>query len=129
VTKVHKVLCCIVLLLFGAGLLTYPAALEAILTAEVCLFSQLLASRTLQATGIVVAIGALTCPLLLDRHLFGWCLVHDYLVVARLSQVTIMKSRVLYVGDMLATRAKGTSGNFGMSQCTIAPYALSNDKR
>jgi hypothetical protein len=57
--------------------LTYPVALEAILTAEVGLFSDLLASRTLQAASIFVAVCAFALALLVDCDLFGWRLVHD----------------------------------------------------
>jgi hypothetical protein len=57
--------------------LTYPVALEAILTAKVGLFSDLLASRTLQTASIFVAVCALALALLVDCHLFRWRLIHD----------------------------------------------------
>lgn len=63
---------CVVLLVA----LTYPVPLEAVLTAKVRLFTQLLAIWTLQCACIVLAVRALAFPLLLDRHLFGRCLVH-----------------------------------------------------
>lgn len=56
--------------------LTYPVPLEAILTAEVRFLAQLLASRALQAAGVVVAIGTLAFALLVDGDIFCWCLVH-----------------------------------------------------
>ena len=56
--------------------LTYPVALEAILAAKVRLLSQLLASRTLERTSIIVAVCALAFALLLNRHLFRRCLIH-----------------------------------------------------
>lgn len=56
--------------------LTYPVALEAILAAEVCLFAQLLASRTLQAASIFIAVCTLAFALLVDGDLFCRCLVH-----------------------------------------------------
>jgi hypothetical protein len=44
---------------FSRGLLTkYPVALEAVLRAKVALFPNLLASRTLQGTSVILAIFA-----------------------------------------------------------------------
>jgi hypothetical protein len=57
--------------------LTYPVALEAVLTAEVGLLSDLLASRTLQAASIFVAVCAFALAILVDCDLFCWRLIHD----------------------------------------------------
>jgi hypothetical protein len=57
--------------------LTYPVTLEAVLTAEVGLFSQLLAGRALQATSIFIAVCALALALVVDRDLFCRRLIHD----------------------------------------------------
>lgn len=57
--------------------LTYPVSLKAVLAAEVGFLAQLLACGTLQAAGVVVAVAALALALVVDRHLFCWCLVHD----------------------------------------------------
>ena len=57
--------------------LTYPVALEAILTAEVGLFPKLLAGRALQAASIFIAVCTLAFALLVDSDFFCWCLVHD----------------------------------------------------
>jgi hypothetical protein len=56
--------------------LTYPVALEAILTAEVCLFAQLLTGRALQAASIFVAVRTLAFALLVDGDFFCRCLIH-----------------------------------------------------
>ena len=56
--------------------LTYPVALEAILTAEVGLLAQLLASRALQAASIFIAVRTLAFALLVDGDFFCRCLVH-----------------------------------------------------
>jgi hypothetical protein len=56
--------------------LTYPVALEAILTAEVRLFAQLLAGRTLQTSSIFIAVCALAFAFLVDSDFFCRGLVH-----------------------------------------------------
>lgn len=56
--------------------LTYPVPLETILTAEIRLFAQLLAARTLQTAGVVGTVGALAFPFFGYRDFFCGCLVH-----------------------------------------------------
>lgn len=63
--------------------LTYPVSLKAVLAAEVGFLAQFLACGTLQAAGVVVAVAALALALVVDRHLFGRCLVHDECLVGR----------------------------------------------
>lgn len=56
--------------------LTYPVSLEAVLTAEVRLFSDLLTGGALQRSSVLVAIVTLTFPLLRHCDILRWGLIH-----------------------------------------------------